>query len=207
MKRTIAFALAVVMLFAFAACSSKKGNDIKGTWKGEVALGKVTGAMSSDAAPEYVVDLVKDINVGLTLVLEDDGNFVLKIDGAKLQEDFKKVMKEKLPAILAEQMNKTEEEIKEALAAQNKSIDDMVDELMAEDNGFMDVRDAKGTYKYENGKLYLKGENSEEDGFKNYVECTLEGNKLTATGVHSEEDVDNIDLEELSVIFPLVFTR
>ena len=205
MKKIIAFTLALVMLFVFAACS-KKSDSVAGAWKTEIEMAKVMGAMNEDAAESYIGELMKDLKVGINLNLKDDGTFELTIDSNKLKEDFKKVMKEKLPALMAEQMGMTEDALKEALAAQNKSIDDLVEEAVS-DGDIIDAKDAKGTYKYENGKLYLKGEDSKDKGFKNYAECTLEGNKLTVTGVHSEENVGDLDLEEISKVFPLVFTR
>lgn len=205
MKKIIALALAFVMLFAFAACS-KKTDTVAGTWKAELEMSKVMEAMGNDSMEGYIAEIMKDIKIGINLVLTEDSKFTLQIDSNKLKEDFKKVMKEKLPALMAEQMGMTEDALKEALAAQNKSIDDLVEEAVS-DGDIIDAKDAKGTYKYENGKLYLKGEDSKDEGFKNYAECTLEGNKLTVTGVHSEENVGDLDLEEISKVFPLVFTR
>lgn len=205
MKKIIALALAFVMLFAFAACS-KKADTVAGTWKAELEMSKVMEAMGNDSMEGYIAEIMKDIKIGINLVLTEDGKFTLQINSNKLKEDFKKVMKEKLPALMAEQMGMTEDALKEALAAQNKSIDDLVEEAVS-DGDIIDAKDTKGTYKYENGKLYLKGEDSKDEGFKNYAECTLEGNKLTVTGVHSEENVGDFDLEEISKVFPLVFTR
>ena len=204
MKKIIAFTLALVMLFVFAACS-KKSDSVAGAWKTEIEMAKVMGAMDENAAESYIGELMKDLKVGINLNLKDDGTFELTIDSQKLQEDLKKVMKEKLPALMAEQMGMTEDALKETLAAQNKSIDDLVDASVSEDT--FNTKDAKGTYKFENGKLYLKGEDSKDEGFKNYVECELKDGKLTMTNPHSEEDIDDLDIEKISAIFPIVFTH
>lgn len=205
MRRIIALTLAFVMLLAFSACG-KAEDAIKGTWKTEIQMGKVLNAMGTSSAEDYVADIVKGITVGITLTLKEDNTFTLQIDANKLQEDFKAAMKEKLPAILAEKLGMTEEALMEALASQNKTVDDLVDQAMSGDNMFK-VNNANGTYKYEEGKLFLKGNNSEKEDFRNYVDCKVEGDKLTITGVHSEENIGDINLDALASIFPIVFAK
>ena len=151
MKRIFAFMLVLCMVFALAACGSAKSPA--GSWTAKVNLADIAGDSMGEMA-DYLKDMMVDVN----LDMNEDKTFVLKMDANSAIPALKEGMRAYMNDMLTG-MGMTAEDYEAAAGA---SLDDLIDEAIAE----MDPEDLsqtlKGTYTLEGSKLTLTAEDSPE---------------------------------------------
>ena len=144
MKKYIALLLALVMVFALAACGSTKSPA--GSWTAKVNLAEIAGDSMGEMA-DYLKDMMVDVN----LEMNEDKTFVLQLDANSAIPALKEGMRAYMNDMLTG-MGMTAEDYEAAAGA---SLDDLIDEAIAE----MDPEDLSetltGTYTLEGSKLTL----------------------------------------------------
>lgn len=224
--KLMALVLALVLVFSLAACSKQAG--IAGAWKYTMDLKELTeksiaseAANSADsgmteeqiqAMGESMGKIFDGINMITVLELREDNSFTLSMDEASVKaaaETLSAKLPDLMPELLAAMFGQTVEELEESLKEWDMSLEDMTesmkDELSAdsllED---MELDTVTGTYRYEEGKLYLtpKAEEGEEaQEITLTVELAAKELKITAL----DGEVEDADMYK--AILPIVFTR
>ncbi len=226
MKKIAALILALSTILCLAACANIKNvvkpgdNSLVGVWSTSIDFDKlmtaaVKSAESSEDA-EGMQELVgafskmfSEVTMKTMLEFKEGGTYRLYMDEDSVKESSEKMaenLSESLPAILSALFGTTEEELTAYLEEAGMSMESMMDSFISE---FKPEELAKefsegmnGTYRYENGRLYLTPEGEKEDA-SSYWEIELKSGKLTVTGVVGDEEMG----EEISSILPIVFTK
>ena len=205
MKKILALTLSVLMLFAvLAGCGGKdkKLSDeemIVGRWEMTMDVGKTFVASFEMMGIE--VDTDKKAEMTVYYEFNADGTYEVSVDEAsaeKAVESMTEMAKDLVRSLYPE------ETLEQMAAEEGMDVEEMMDAMAAEVAGEMDMTDMNetGDYKFENGKLYMDG----EEGF-NY---TLTKTKLELTGI----DTSEMDADEeaaismmLEYMFPMVMKK
>ena len=205
MKKILALTLSVLMLFAvLAGCGGKdkKLSDeemIVGRWEMTTDIGKTFVASFEMMGIEVNTD--KKAEMTVYYEFNADGTYEVIVDEAsaeKAMESMTEMAKDLVRSFYPE------ETLEQMAAEEGMDVEEMMDAMAAEVAGEMDMTDMNetGDYKFENGKLYMDG----EQGF-NY---TLTKTKLELTGI----DTSEMDADEeaaismmLEYMFPMVMKK
>lgn len=205
MKKILALTLSVLMLFAvLAGCGGKdkKLSDeemIVGRWEMTTDIGKTFVASFEMMGIEVNTD--KKAEMTVYYEFNADGTYEVIVDEAsaeKAMESMTEMAKDLVRSFYPE------ETLEQMAAEEGMDVEEMMDAMAAEVAGEMDMSDMNetGDYKFENGKLYMDG----EQGF-NY---TLTKTKLELTGI----DTSEMDSDEeaaismmLEYMFPMVMKK
>lgn len=205
MKKILALTLSVLMLFAvLAGCGGKdkKLSDeemIVGRWEMTTDIGKTFVASFEMMGIEVNTD--KKAEMTVYYEFNADGTYEVIVDEAsaeKAMESMTEMAKDLVRSFYPE------ETLEQMAAEEGMDVEEMMDAMAAEVAGEMDMSDMNetGDYKFENGKLYMDG----EQGF-NY---TLTKTKLELTGI----DTSEMDADEeaaismmLEYMFPMVMKK
>ena len=207
LTKILALVLALTLVLSLAACG--KGDSIVGTWKYNVDFQKAMSAASGESEGfEEMAEQLGDVFEGLTMVmvmdLKEDNTFTLSFDEASVKaaaEGMKSKMTEALPALVASMYGMSEDELKDLLAQQGTSMDELIAQMSEEFNSdemAEELKDAtvSGTYAYADGKLTLKAEEGED-----VMTVELKGNELKVT------DLTGSDVEDYKVLLPMTFNK
>lgn len=200
MKKLLAILLAVVMVLGLAACNSSGETTIVGTWKGEMDMGAVLGALIQQEVDE-------EITLKMIFEFSPEGKLTTKMDeesAKKAVDAMVDVMIDMIRDMYAEEGGDLDAE----LAAEGMSVEDLKNQYREEmdlDDMFGDVSE-EAYYKFENGKIYVADEKEdlEEGDYDTCYIATLSGNKLTITDIETDGELAS---EALPGVFPLVFKK
>ena len=205
MKKILALTLSVLMLFAvLAGCGGKdkKLSDeemIVGRWEMTTDIGKTFVASFEMMGIEVNTD--KKAEMTVYYEFNADGTYEVIVDEAsaeKAMESMTEMAKDLVRSFYPE------ETLEQMAAEEGMDVEEMMDAMAAEVAGEMDMTDMNetGDYKFENGKLYMDG----EQGF-NY---TLTKTKLELTGIDTSE-MDSDEEAAISMMleytFPMVMKK
>lgn len=201
MKKLLAILLALVMVLGLAACTSGGGETtIVGTWKGDMDMSAVLGALVQQ-------DIDEKISCKMIFEFSADGKFTAKMD----EESAKKAvnaMVDVMIDIMKDMYAEQDIDLEEVLAAEGMSIEDIKAQYREE----MDLNDMFGDvteeayYKFENGKICVADDKDDLDA-GDYDTCyiaTLSGRTLTITDIESDGELAS---EVLPGMFPMVFKK
>lgn len=208
MKKRIALLLSFVLVLSLALCAcggDKGGSETKttivGTWETDIDM---TDMLNEQMVAAGVGDFITISSFNLTLIMEfnENGTGALRMDEKALEKSFEG---------LADDMAKGMKsyfasmglDLDELLAAEGMSMDDFIDEMMAE----MDVEsmgiefNLEFNYKTEGDKLYISEDIDSEINTDTYNTYKLSGNTLTL-------DAGNEVLEDgMEILFPMTLKR
>lgn len=161
-----------------------------------------------ESVGEEFVAILEDLELALTLDLNEDASFVMGFDRDSALTAVKGMVQglaQALPAMMAETYGMTMEEFNELLEKQGVTMEDLVAQMMESMNPEDMIEDleessAAGRFAYEDGKLYLA---SDEDDVS-ILNVELDEDELRIVGVEGD-DVDA--LEGMEALYPMVFTR
>lgn len=205
MKKILALTLSVLMIFALlAGCGGKeeKLSDeemIVGRWEMTMDVGKMFTASFEMMGIEVNTD--KKAEMTVYYEFDADGTYEVIVDEAsaeKAMESMVEMAKDLVRSLYPE------ETLEQMAAEEGMDVEEMIDAIAADVAGEMDMTDMNetGDYKFENGKLYMDG----EEGF-NY---TLTKTKLELTGVDTSEmdpDEEAAISMMLEYMFPMVMKK
>ena len=188
--KILSLVLVLALVLSLCACGEKKDGEKKevtivGKWSTTMDMDKMMAAASEESDREMsefvelIMALYKGVSLKLNLTLNEDGTYVMAVDEASMNaaiETMSNNIKTAFPEY-AEFMDVSE---------------------MAEEMG----EDEKGTYRYEDGKLYMTPEDEEEDTSKYWV-VELSASELKITDIVGEDDDD----ESYKALLPLIFTK
>lgn len=146
MKKTFVLILVLVLVFALCACGSK---TVVGTWEAQQSLTKIMGA--SDSA---LVKYMTDVNILVRLELEEDGSFVMTMDGTSMIPALRDAVKSYLEDSCA--ANGTS--LDALAAAGGLTADQLIDKVMESQNTETLTRSVNGTYTVEDSAVTLNFE-------------------------------------------------
>lgn len=229
LTKLLSLTLVLALVLSLTACAGLGGAkaSIEGTWKYNMDVMKMmeaSGEMDdmfgedSGMTEEQMQDLVKVFKklfdgVDLTMVLDlkEDKTFTLAMDetaaksaGEKLAERMPEIMPELIAAMFGGQ-----DALNEMMEEYDMTMDDITslfgDEFNAEDllEGLEDAS-VKGSYTYDNGKLVLSSEDSDDEPATLTVELSAEELKVTAI---DSANADEEELEMFKSLLPVVFVR
>ena len=212
--------LALALLLSLAACSG--GSKIAGVWtctmdvkKAMEASGDLSAA-SDDASSEEaqaLQDVLNQMCEGVTmqmvLNLKEDDSYTLKVDetSAKAAADaMQSNLSAILPNLLSAMFNVPVDQLDDALSSLGVSLDEMI-RSTSEQFNVQELVDqlaqngSKGSYRFEDGKLYLTEEGKTEDAAQ-YLTVELGENEFKVTETNGVEA-----FKDLAQQTPLVFTK
>ncbi|MBO4419098.1 MAG: hypothetical protein J5789_04670 [Oscillospiraceae bacterium] len=213
--KLFALILALCLVFSLAACS-KSGASVVGVWKYTLDFSKAMESAGSTAdlsalgsMGDSLVDAFKDMNIILVLDLREDNTCKFYVDEASARAAVDQMMSKMgdiLPGLLASMLGVSEAEIMEMLEAEGVSMDDVMAEMMGqfstEDLVSQLAENSKeGTYRFENGKLYLT-ETGKAENTDKFLAVELNGNEMRVTDVVGVEG-----FESYKTLLPMVFVR
>ena len=236
MKQTnkyLALLLALSLLFSLTACAKsgsgsffggKEGSTteapkpltIVGTWRYTIdfeqalaSSGESADLSALGAMGEGFADLFKGLSMVVVLDLREDGTFTFSFDEASVKaavDGMISKMGEILPSLIASMSGMSEEEFMAALAEAGMTMEDLIQQSMAQVNTEditkeLQASSKEGTYRYQDGKLYLTGKDEEEKNDQ-YLVVELSANELKVVSAS-----ENVDFEEFKNFLPMVFTR
>lgn len=208
--------LVLCLMLAMVGCTDKKDNDgdsskttIVGKWESEWDLSKAMEQMLADEEMEMKLE-----NLKLTVFIEfkDDKTYEMTVDEDSAEDMMKafldqyKVVVKKVMEDSAKEYNMTLNDML-ALTGYNSfdaywdaikkdmDMDDLVDEMAVE---------AKGQYKYEDGKLYMSDDEDDEIDKDEYTVVELEGKTMKWTKVVGADEEEESMVKEL---LPLTFKK
>ena len=188
MKKITALLLTLVLALSLTACGGSESKQLVGTWQCTVDITaqideEMSGALESAYTSEVPMQLY------LTAVFNEDGTFAMNMDGEATAASFTGYLQALKPAIVelsyqeAEAQGMTREEYDAALAEAGLTVDSLVDSILSAFDvsallGGIDSDVTSGSYKAENGRLYLSESGS---GFsaEESVGYTLRGGAMT----------------------------
>ncbi len=192
MKKFLALLLALVMVFALAACGGNGDDSGKGDKK-EGIVGAWTFTYEMDGEDMGLEDYKGTVDLVCNVEFDKDGTCVCTMDMDAMEDvfdDLRKDMVDYMVEMLYDELGKddAEEYCEEEFGMSCKeyceeNIDQIVDEMMAE---FEDLEE-EGAYTYEDGVLELDGEE---------LECKINGDKMTIEG---SSDVIGIEDEKITL--------
>lgn len=215
-KKILALLLALAMVFALCACDGGKGRDrdddkepkpeklsdaelIVGDWEVKVSVVELGIEDFLGEANKYFD--FSDVYYTLSLSFTEDGEYelVMSLDAEVMRNVFRNGMK----AMLEEELAGTGFSLADYAASENMTeeqfIDAMLDASVDMDSMFADETET-GTYKIEDGKLYLLDENDEDTD--EYMTYEFDGeDELTILASYEDGAEDD------SGLFPLTFGR
>ena len=215
LTQLLALALALCLVLSLTAC----GSGIAGTWKYEMDLAKMMEAAAGDedlseslgGMADTLKTLYDGLSMKLVLDLKPDKTFTFGFDKESAKaaaEGMLAKLGDVLPAMIAESMGVSLEELNEQLEEAGMTMDALISLSI----GALDVDDLvdqftgenmEGTYRYEDGKLYLTEKDAEEDP-NSYLVVEVSGSELRVTDVSSNEDGS---YDNYKALLPLVFTK
>ncbi len=167
-----------------------------------------------DDMTKTVLEAFSDLQMDVLLDLRADGTFVFGIDEdsarAAVDTIIPRMGEIMLPLIL-NMMGMTEEQLAAALEAEGMTMEEFMDQMMAEMQSKLNPDDMvasmtestkTGSWRFLDGKLYLVEEGSTVNP-ENYMEVTLENGTLTVTAIPNSDVND----EMYKKMIPMVFTR
>ena len=208
--------LVLSLMLSMVGCTDKKDNDgdsskttIVGKWESEWDLSKAMEQMLADEEMEMKLE-----NLKLTVFIEfkDDKTYEMTVDEDSAEDMMKafldqyKVVVKKVMEDSAKEYNMTLDDML-ALTGYNSfdaywdaikkdmDMDDLVDEMAVE---------AKGQYKYEDGKLYMSDDEDDEIDKDEYTVVELEGKTMKWTKVVGADEEEESMVKEL---LPLTFKK
>ena len=211
--KTLALVLALCLLFSLAACSNSP--SIAGNWKYTMDFAKamqVAGGEELASLNEMDASFTKafeGLSMVIVLDLKPDNTFRFYIDEASARaavEQMMSKMGELLPSLLSSLAGISEEELREQMTEAGVSMDDLLKQMTEQINTEEMVKNLaekakEGTYRYENGKLYLTI-NGVSENSSNYLTVELSETELRITDV-----ADTEGFQDYKVLLPLVFTK
>ena len=178
--------------------------DPTGSWSAELTVdGMISAFVEEDSLGGLPMPSFPGVFVVLRMDLNGDGTSRIFFDEASLRrakEDMHAPLRQYLLDYFAQEYGLDEAAVEAALATQNTSLDQKVEELA---EGFrleeLTAVDARGYYRYEDGRLYL---GDDPDSLENYYEASLQGDRLTLLKAPEAESTVT-----LSRLLPLTFAR
>lgn len=211
-----ALLLVFSVLLLLCACSGS-GSSIDHVWRYRVdfekavfsvgdteGLEELTGGMS-----DMLNAMVEGLTMDMVLDLKSDNSFSFYTD----EESAKAAMDgmvdnlgKKLPEIMAPILGIDAEQFSATLSAMGLSTDYFMESIRKEmdtDKLLEELKNSaiNGTYRYENGKLYLTLEGQTEDP-NAYLTVEVNGKEMRVTAINNVPD-----FEKYSSMLPMVFTR
>lgn len=226
MKNTvklISLILTLALVLSFAACSNAP--KIAGTWSYTIdlkqaleasgELGTASEELGSEdvqALHELLSELVDGVSLSMVLDLKKDGTYTSRIDETSAQAASDAVqgrLNELLPGFFSTMFGVPVEELDDALRPLGTSLEDLQKSMVNENSLFntgelvnrFAEEGGKGTYRYEDGKLFLTEDGKTEDPAQ-YLAVELGDNEFKVTAVNGVKS-----FQELEKLVPLVFTR
>lgn len=208
MKKRIALLLSFVLVLSLALCAcggDKGGSETKttivGTWKVDIDMADMFNEEMAAAGMGDFIN-ISSFNMPLIMEFNEDGTGSMSVDNDGLQKSI-----EGLADDMAEGMESYFAsmglDLDELLAAEGMSMDDFIDEMMAEIN--TEDMGAEFThefnYKAEDGKLYMSEDLDSEVSTETYNTYEIKGSTLTLDA--GNEEIDS----ELAFLFPMTLKR
>ena len=169
---------------------------LEGSWEYLFDLNEIFEAdEDTRELAEYISE--ENAKLAVTLTFNADGTYSMNFDAATLKNVLKDAFTGYMQAMLDDEGSDVT--LDEALEALGTSLDEMINTLLDGMEDAFEDYNSTGTWRAEDGKLYLKadGETTEE-----YEEYELTATQLTLTGSENDqEDVDDM------FQYPIVFNR
>lgn len=203
MKKLTAFLLALVLALGLTACGSNESKQLVGTWQCTVDIAEQVDAEISGALDtEYTSEV--PMQMFLTAAF-NDGTFTLAVDTTATAASFTAYIQAMKPAIVelsyqeAEKQGMTREEYDKALEASGLTVEGLVDTILSAFDisallGDLDSDIIAGSYKAENGRLYLS-ESGSSFTAEESVGYTLSGSTMT----WNDDNALLADLEDMGI--------
>lgn len=177
---------------------------VEGSWSSQLPLDTLIAAgLDWEEGDDLPVPTFPGVTVILRMDLNADGTFRMWFDEASLtkaQEGLHDPLRQYLLDYFYEEYGLDEEAVEAALALQNTTLDEKVDEL-AEKLSLTNLSQTErtGCYRYENGRLYVGDEPSPTE---EWFETDLRGRILVLLSASSDEAAPGF-----GKLLPLTFTR
>lgn len=218
--RLLALVLALALVLSMSACS--KAPKLDGVWSYTMDLKKAlqatgeldtedrsAGSEEAQQLQDVLTQMVEGVALKMVLDLKEDGSYTVRIDETSAQaaaDAMRANLSAQMPSVLSMMFDVPVDQLDKTLTALGTSMDDMMQSMYEHFNteelvASIADRSGKGSYRYEEGKLYLTGEGQTEDAAK-YLAVELGENELKVTAVNGVEDFK--DFEKLT---PLVFKK
>lgn len=208
MKKRIALLLSFVLVLSLALCAcggDKGGSETKttivGTWETDIDM---TDMLNEQMVAAGVGDFITISSFNLTLIMEfnENGTGALRMDEKALEKSFEGLADDMAKGMKS-YFSSMGLDLDELLAMEGMSMDDFIDEMMAE----MDVEsmgmefNLEFNYKTEGDKLYISEDIDSEINTDTYNTYELKGNTLTL-------DAGNEVLDDgMEILFPMTLKR
>lgn len=207
-RKLLALVLSLCVLVSLTACSS-----IVGAWTYHLDLAKALQSVSvedgseQDAMQKAFAEAVQGLHVDVILDLRSDDSYRLYVDEASARttvDAMKAKLVEILPRIVADLYGVREDELRRLLEEEGDSLEELIAEMTQTLDSDAMVRSLsdnskEGSYRFEDGKLYLTETGKAEDT----------GHFMTLELVEHELHVTDIagspDFERYKPLLPLVF--
>ncbi len=205
MKKCFTFLLTLVLTLSLTACGSAS-KQLVGTWHGSILPGitqKLNTVVSEALGTEYTSQ--QEADLWLNAVFNKDGTFTISLDADTTAASLTDYMEALRPAIVelsyqeAEKQGMTREEYDKALEASGLTVEGLVDTILSAFDisallGDLDSDIIAGSYKAENGRLYLS-ESGSSFTAEESVGYTLSGSTMT----WNDDNALLADLEDMGI--------
>lgn len=217
MKSCAALLLVLLLAASLCACSALGGNSIDHSWRYTVDFEKaITAAGGMDELDTLGGDMgsilsgmVEGLTMDMILDLKSDQTFTFYTDEDSAKAAIEGMIDnlgKKLPEIMAPILGIDAEQVSAVLSAAGMSTDALLDSIRKEMDTEKILQDLnnnslKGSYRYEDGKLYLTAQGQTEDPGA-YLTVVLQGKELRITEIHGVSE-----FEKYESMLPMIFTR
>ena len=219
MTKLLALLLALALLCALSACSGD--GSIDHTWHYQMDFQKAIAASGTSESFEELGELggqmddmlskmVEGVTMDIILELKSDNSykFYTDEDSAKAAaESMVENISKALPEILASMLGIEVDDVTTVMSSFGFSTDSLVESIRNEmdmDQMLEGLKQStvKGSYRYEEGRLYLTPDGKTEDP-DSYLTVELEGKELRIVSVTGTIE----GFEKFEQMLPIVFTR
>lgn len=205
MKKCFTFLLTLVLTLSLTACGSAS-KQLVGTWHGSILPGitqKLNTVVSEALGTEYTSQ--QEADLWLNAVFNKDGTFTISLDADATAASLTDYIEALRPTIAelcyqeAEKQGMTREEYDKALEASDLTVEGLVDTILSAFDisallGDLDSDIIAGSYKAENGRLYLS-ESGSSFTAEESVGYTLSGSTMT----WNDDNALLADLEDMGI--------
>lgn len=205
MKKCFTFLLTLVLTLSLTACGSAS-KQLVGTWHGSILPGitqKLNTVVSEALGTEYTSQ--QEADLWLNAVFNKDGTFTISLDADATAASLTDYIEALRPTIVelsyqeAEKQGMTREEYDKALEASGLTVEGLVDTILSAFDisallGDLDSDIIAGSYKAENGRLYLS-ESGSSFTAEESVGYTLSGSTMT----WNDDNALLADLEDMGI--------
>lgn len=205
MKKCFTFLLTLVLTLSLTACGSAS-KQLVGTWHGSILPGitqKLNTVVSEALGTEYTSQ--QEADLWLNAVFNKDGTFTISLDADATAASLTDYIEALRPTIAelcyqeAEKQGMTREEYDKALEASGLTVGGLVDTILSAFDisallGDLDSDIIAGSYKAENGRLYLS-ESGSSFTAEESVGYTLSGSTMT----WNDDNALLADLEDMGI--------